>query len=443
MNFRGWALAMTGLCTALGSAQAQDQRRPVDIPPYQPVQTWTGFYLGAGFGGAVMVDHQSSSAGAASVTTDSGGQGVLASVYGGYDFQVLPQALVGVLAEGNWSGAQSQSSVNVGGANATASIQPDWGFSAVIRAGVMPTPSNLLYLLGGYSGQNFHSSGSALVPGAVASFTRDDWFNGWTVGGGLETRLQGGWSAKLEYRYSQFENKVLSGTNILASPSLQSVRAGLTYKFGEFAANQPDPGGSAKANWTGLYLGGAGGVIGSTYILGASVPGASASTSLGGQGVMGGVFGGFDYQFADQAVVGIMGDLTWANPQALTALSGFGAGASVTTTSSMAWSVMGRLGYLPMPSTLLYAAAGYTGEQINTTISAFVPGAGGVASENDVVNGWTIGPGIETVIADGWSTRLEYRYSQYETKTVLGGATVQPSNQTIRAGLSYRFGVGK
>ena len=109
----------------------------------------------------------------------------------------------------------------------------------------------------------------------------------------------------------------------------------------------------------------------------------------------------------------------------------------------MSWSVLGRVGFLAGPSTLIYAAAGYTGEQINTTVSAFGGGASIIASENDVVNGWTVGPGIETVIAGGWSTRLEYRFSQYETKSVLGGgATVQPSNQTIRAGLSYRFGLG-
>jgi opacity protein-like surface antigen len=43
------------------------------------------------------------------------------------------------------------------------------------------------------------------------------------------------------------------------------------------------------------------------------------------------------------------------------------------------------------------------------------------------------------MIAGGWSTRLEYRYSQYETRTLLSGVTIQPSTHTARAGLAYKF----
>jgi opacity protein-like surface antigen len=35
-----------------------------------------------------------------------------------------------------------------------------------------------------------------------------------------------------------------------------------------------------------------------------------------------------------------------------------------------------------------------------------------------------------------------YRFSQYEQKEIFAGGTFQPSNHTIRAGLSYRFGIG-
>jgi outer membrane immunogenic protein len=61
---------------------------------------------------------------------------------------------------------------------------------------------------------------------------------------------------------------------------------------------------------------------------------------------------------------------------------------------------------------------------------------------NDTLSGWTVGPGVETVIFGGWSTKLEYRYSQYETRSMLGGGTsIQPSTHTVRAGLAYKFGV--
>ena len=115
---------------------------------------------------------------------------------------------------------------------------------------------------------------------------------------------------------------------------------------------------------------------------------------------------------------------------------------SASVRADRLWSVMGRLGYLPVPSTLIYAAAGYTGENVNATINAFVGGASGYASQDATLNGWTVGPGIETVVTGNWTTRLEYRYSQYEQKQIVSGITVQPASHTIRAGLSYKFGVG-
>jgi opacity protein-like surface antigen len=49
---------------------------------------------------------------------------------------------------------------------------------------------------------------------------------------------------------------------------------------------------------------------------------------------------------------------------------------------------------------------------------------------------WTI-----FAAADGWSTKLEYRYSEYGTQTLLPGVTLQPSTHTVRLGLAYMFPV--
>jgi outer membrane immunogenic protein len=424
-------------------AQAQD-RRVADLPPYETKPSWTGFYVGAAFGAGAMVDRASSSNGGVAIANDDGGQGVLASVYGGYDFQVMPRALVGVLAEGTWSSVQSNASAQVIGASANISTQPNLGWSALVRAGVLSSPSTLMYVVGGYSGQNFHASGTALAGGAAAAFTRDDYFNGWTLGGGLETMLGHGWSAKLEYRFTQFETRTLSGTTLNVSPFEHAVRAGLSYKFGAGGgtAGEADPVTEARPRWTGAYLGGAGGAGVAVTHTAASFGGASSSIDGGGQALLGSVYGGFDYQVANQAVIGVMGDLTWSNPQSTQSLSGGGAAASVMVSPTMSWSVLGRAGFLPVPSTLLYAAAGYTGETVGTTITATGGGATALFQSTDTLNGWTVGPGIETVLSGGWSTKLEYRYSQYETRSFLGGAaSIQPSTHTVRAGLAYKFGV--
>jgi outer membrane immunogenic protein len=421
-----------------GIGPAQAQLQTVDIPASAFGPSWTGFYVGAAFGAGALDNHVTTSLGGATFNVDGmGGQGVLASIYGGLDFQILPRAVVGVLAEGTYSSIASSLNAQVMGANASPSTQADWSLSLLVRAGVLFTPSTLLYGTGGYTGQNLHTTANAAAGGAVANMTRDDWFNGWTIGSGIETRIGGPWTGKLEYRYSQFETRTLQGLGLNFAPNTHAIRAGLTYRFGAFedkAAGAPPP--EQPVNWTGFYGGVAAGAAASVNHVSAALGGANASADSGSQGLLGSVFVGADYQFAPQVLAGVMGDLTWPGSSSITSLSGGGAFASVTTRPDMAWSVLARLGFLPTPSTLPYAAGGYTRETFTTTATA----GGDSTSRDDTLNGWTVGPGIEMLVSGGWSTRLEYRYSQFEQITA-NGIGFQPSMHTIRAGLSYKFGV--
>jgi outer membrane immunogenic protein len=450
MQVRTLCRSLAGCLVAIGSAavgaHAQDGSRSGELPPYAAGPNWSGFYMGVATGMTVLNDRVLNNGGGAVTSIDAaGGQGALASIYGGIDYQILPRALVGAMVEATYSGAQTSASVQVAGAGATVNTQPDFGWSALVRAGIMPTPSSLMYFLGGYTGQNFRTTGNAFVGGTSASFARDDYFNGFTLGAGIETLLGGGWSTKLEYRYSQFENKGLPGSTLSMSPSLHAVRAGLTYKFGGFAGGAAQDAGETHdppVNWTGIYVGVAGGASASVNRINASAGGASANLYGGGQNLLGGVFGGYDWRIGDRTVMGVMGDLAWTGPQSVTSLNTPGGGIMVSTRTSMSWSGLARIGFLPTHSTLLYAAGGYTGEYISTTATANVVGASAFLQRDDVVNGWTVGPGIETVILGGWTTRLEYRYSQFEEKAVIAGTSVQPAMHTIRAGLSYKFGPG-
>jgi hypothetical protein len=54
----GIALAALVVCNSV--AQAQDRRSSNDLPPYASGPSWTGFYLGAAFGGGVAVEHTNS-----------------------------------------------------------------------------------------------------------------------------------------------------------------------------------------------------------------------------------------------------------------------------------------------------------------------------------------------------------------------------------------------
>ncbi len=411
---------------------------------YGPV--WTGFYVGAAFGGGALVNKVNTSGGGAALNLDGlGSSGVLGSIYGGVDYQILPKAIIGALAEASWSGFQSSASAQVPGAGATANTSAGLGWSLLGRAGILANPSTLLYLVGGYTGQNISTSGTAVAGGAVASFSRNDTVHGWTVGPGFETMLTGGWSAKLEYRYSQFGSTTPSGTAINLTPSTQAIRAGLTYRLGGLSAAAIDdspPSRPLATNWTGFYGGVAGGGGVAVNNVSTNFGGASASLAGAGQGLLGSVFAGADYQFAPQALVGLMGDFTWTGLQSTASLSAGGANASISAQANRAWSVMARVGYLPTPATLIYAAGGYAGQNITSTATAFAGGGSAFASQDNTFHGWTVGPGVETVVTGGWTTRLEYRYSQFQQQQIVSGVGIQPETHTIRAGLAYKFGVG-
>jgi len=149
------------------------------------------------------------------------------------------------------------------------------------------------------------------------------------------------------------------------------------------------------------------------------------------------VFLGGDYQVSEQFVVGVLGDLTWPGMQSMLTAGGGGASATVATRTNMGWNLIGRLGYLMMPSTMLYALGGYANQSFSTT--AYGGNGSVLFTSEDRLGGYVVGAGLEVMIAGGWSTRLEYRYSQYETRTLLSGVTIQPSTHTARAGLAYKF----
>jgi len=263
----------------------------------------------------------------------------------------------------------------------------------------------LLYLVGGYAGQNIHSDGLATAGGASASFSNDQTVNSWTVGPGFETGLFGNWTGKLEYRYSQFGRTTLAGTDTGLNPSNHAIRAGLSCRFGGLgvaSSNEPAPPSPTNVNWTGVYAAGASMGFGRVN---AAAGGGSAGFASGGQGLLGSVFVGADYQFSPYALVGVMGDFTWTGIQATSSITAPGGGVFLSAEANRQWSVMGRLGYLPVPSTLLYAAAGYAQLNVHATATAVLPGSMPFAARDTALSGFTVGPGIETVITGGWTTR--------------------------------------
>src|SRR5437763_6412700 len=105
-------------------------------------------------------------------------------------------------------------------------------------------------------------------------------------------------------------------------------------------------------NWTGFYIGGH---VGGAF--------AGDNSLLGNDGrFLGGVQGGFDYQFAPNWVFGVEAQYSWLGSNNTGVV--FPGGVLVTSNNDAIGSVTGRLGYT-WGAALLYAKGGYAWQDGN------------------------------------------------------------------------------
>ena len=185
-------------------------------------------------------------------------------------------------------------------------------------------------------------------------------------------------------------------------------------------------------NWTGFYIGGhLGGAFGDDNGL------------LGSGGrFMGGVQGGFDYQFAPNWVAGVEAQYSWLNSNATGVL--FPANTLVISRNDQIGSVTGRFGYTWGPA-LVYAKGGFAwrdNPNIGVTVGS-TPVAFATTGGNN--NGWTVGAGLEYMFAPNWSAKAEYQYYNFGSANFTSPAALVPAgsfttdDHTVKAGVNYRF----
>ena len=239
-------------------------------------------------------------------------------------------------------------------------------------------------------------------------------------------------------------------------------------------------------SWTGFYIGGTAGVgwgneasdvALSTGVTNASpiVPGSYEKRMFG---FMGGVEGGYNYQF-NSLVVGVESDFSYANVNGSANANEtfFPSGlvlcpiASICTTrvsyseqQTLNWlaTVRGRIGFLATPSWLIYGTGGWAVGNVRSSASANFANQvtqGGVTtstplifsgSSSQIQNGWTVGGGTEYMLTRNWTGKVEYLYYDLGSVTLVGtnsrfaGIASTMSNmpvhgQTFRVGANYKF----
>jgi outer membrane immunogenic protein len=189
-------------------------------------------------------------------------------------------------------------------------------------------------------------------------------------------------------------------------------------------------------NWTGFYIGGH---IGGAF---------AGNNSLSGNDgrFLGGVQGGFDYQFAQSWVIGVEAQYSWLSNNNNNGAV-FPGGVLVTSNNDQLGSVTGRLGYTWGPA-LLYAKGGYAwkdGNHLNVSTGG-VPVA--FTTDGNHRDGYTVGAGVDYLFAPSWSAKLEYQYYNFGSTTfttgpaVIVGTRFHDDEHTVKAGINYRFNWG-
>lgn len=183
----------------------------------------------------------------------------------------------------------------------------------------------------------------------------------------------------------------------------------------------------APFTWTGFYVGGN---IGAGF-------GNSDTRYRGGSadiyqsGVVGGVYGGFNYQFHPNVVIGAEADFTFTDLDGDGAIPG--AGARVKQQANWLSTVRARAGYA-YDRFLAYGTGGVAFADLETS----APGG----SESNTRTGWTVGGGLEAAITDNIVGRVEYQYVDFGSDSSrIGGRSVSSdfNASIVRAGIAYKF----
>lgn len=276
-----FALAISVLAASAVGASAADLA--VKAPPYRApeaaVSSWTGFYVGASFGG----EWANANWRTTSITVVAPGFVVPPPTvdgssprhfspsngrfggFAGYDYQFAPQWVAGIVLDAAYFDSTATSAgvpgctfsciLAVPGPGSDLSrVRARWDADVRGRLGYLVTPNVLLYGTAGVAFQNFSNSATCLTsltdpvcgPTAIpisVTATNSSTRTGWTAGVGIDAKIFANWMLRAEYRFSDFgtwsnslslvspgASIVTVATNLKLDTHIATI--GIAYRFG-------------------------------------------------------------------------------------------------------------------------------------------------------------------------------------------------------------------
>ena len=172
------------------------------------------------------------------------------------------------------------------------------------------------------------------------------------------------------------------------------------------------------ASWAGPYAG-----ISAGYGFSGHAKVHDGGPDIKTKGFVGGVFGGYQWQ-QENFVYGAEADLGYNGVK--------GDSGGINSKGGFEGSLRARLGYAVTPEILLYGTGG--GALKNQKIS--VPGD----SDSNTMLGWTAGVGTDIKITDNVFGRVEYRYTDFGSKSFGSvGTKVKESDNRVTFGVGMKF----
>jgi len=218
-----------GLCAPADAADLARVPRyaPPPLPLMQPLYNWTGFYVGAHFGGAFSSEDVTAG-GVASFSTDP--SGVLGGFQLGYNYQLSPNWLVGVEGELSWTSASGTATFGNAIIGGSLSSNHNWYDTLDGRLG-WAQGNWLLYMKLGLAWMN--ADYATTVAGAVFGNSSINTTRvGFNVAAGAEFMIMPQWSAKVEYNYLDFGNDTINlivGSQV--NTQVHEFKIGLNYHW--------------------------------------------------------------------------------------------------------------------------------------------------------------------------------------------------------------------
>lgn len=205
---------------------------------------------------------------------------------------------------------------------------------------------------------------------------------------------------------------------------------------------------SPVSNWTGWHIGAGAGYGMVNHEIGLATPflrGIDADFSgIGGEGGLATFEAGYDFEVGSGFVIGALADYTYSGISTdinIDVPPGFAADYELAARHQA--SALFRAGRVVNDTTLMYGLIGWTHSWWEGDLDV---NGNSLASYDYDTDGLTLGGGIESVVADNTTLKLEYRYTMNETKDIINepnflSVDENANVQTVRAVLSYRPGV--